>query len=741
MAGPIKGIDIAISADTSGVTKGLKEVSSESMKTSKNLKTVESLLKLDPHNTELVAQKQRLLAQNIEQTKDKLAKLKAAQDDVRAAFERGEISEEQYISFQGEIVKTESRLKQLEGQVDDTGTAMETAGSKTDSFGSKLKDGLGAAAKAAGVAIAAVGTAVVAGTKALADMTISGAEYADSILTQSQVTGIATDKLQEYQYAAELIDVSTDTLTKSMAKNIKSMASAADGTGATADAYKKLGVQVTNSDGSLRDSQEVYWELIDALGDVENETDRDALAMQILGKSAQELNPLIEAGSDRMAELGQQAHDAGAVLSDDALDRFGAFDDQLQYLKANSEAAKNALGTALLPMLTNLAGTGNDLLTDFTKSLVDANGDIGKMADAVAEIIPQIVDAIVAALPQILDAATKIGNSLSQGLLDNLPQIVSVAGDIILQLASALVDMLPEIVATGLQVIAELAIGIANALPTLIPTIVDVVLQIVDTLLDNIDLLIDAAIQLMIGLAQGLITAIPRIIEKVPVIISKLLTAILNNLPKLLDAGVQLIKMLAQGIVNTLGSVGTAAGQIVSTIWNTIKELPKKALEWGKDIIQGLVNGIKSKISAITGAVSGVAGKIKSFLHFSVPDEGPLTDYQTWMPDFMEGLAKGIRNSMGIVKGAVSELSQAMVPDMSGALAQYGRSSLVLAQNRQAAAPAYHSAQGYGNSFNITVNVQQMSNDYDARRAAEVMAQALEQLTTDNSSMRGAWSV
>ena len=100
MAGAIKGIEIAISADTSGVTKGLKEVTSESMKTSKNLKSVESLLKLDPHNTELVAQKQKLLAQNIEQTKDKLNKLKAAQDDVKAAFERGEISEEHNDTFE-----------------------------------------------------------------------------------------------------------------------------------------------------------------------------------------------------------------------------------------------------------------------------------------------------------------------------------------------------------------------------------------------------------------------------------------------------------------------------------------------------------------------------------------------------------------------------------------------------------------------------------------------------------------
>ena len=507
MAGAIKGIEIAISADTSGVTKGLKEVTSESMKTSKNLKSVESLLKLDPGNTELVAQKQKLLAQNIEQTKDKLNKLKAAQDDVKAAFERGEITEEQYIAFQGEIVKTENRLKQLEGTVEQTGDAMQDAGDKTSGFGDKLKSGLATAAKAAGVAIAAVGTAVVAGAKALTDFTVSGAAYADEIMTDSAVTGIATDKLQEYRYAAELVDVSTDTLTKSMAKNIKSMSSAAKGTGATAEAYKTLGVEVKNSDGTLRDSQTVYWELIDALGQVENETDRDSLAMQILGKSAQELNPLIEAGSARMEELGQQARDAGAVLSQDTLESFGAFDDQLQYLKVNSEAAKNALGTALLPMLTELATTGNGLLTSFTKSIADADGDIGKMADAVGDLMSNVVDAVVDALPQILSAAETIIYSLAAAILSNADKILASAESLISSVGKMIIDNLPMIIELGLQLVSDLALGIAQALPTLIPTIISVILQIAETLIDNIDLLVDAAILLIEGLANGILEA------------------------------------------------------------------------------------------------------------------------------------------------------------------------------------------------------------------------------------------
>lgn len=733
MADKIKGIEIAISADTTGVTKGLKEVTDASMKTSKNLKSVESLLKLDPHNTELVAEKQKLLAQNIEQTKEKLSKLKAAQDDVKKAFERGEISEDQYIAFQGEIVKTENRLKSLEGQTKETGKAMDAAGEKTTSFGDKLKNGLGTAAKAAGVAIAAVSTAVAAGTKKLVDFTVAGGKYADEILQESAVTGIATDKLQEYKYAAELVDVSTETLTKSMSKNIKSMSSAAKGTGETAEAYKKLGVTVTNSDGSLRDSQEVYWELIDALGKVDNETERDAMAMQILGKSAQELNPLIEAGSAKMAELGKEAHEAGAVLSDDALNSFGAFDDQLQYLKVNASAAKNALGTALLPMLTNLATTGNGLLKDFTKNLADANGDAGKMAEAVGQLIPKVIDAIVQGLPEIMSAAKSIVSSLAQGIIEQLPEIIRV----------------------GLEVITDLALGIAEALPEMTPTIIDIVLEIVDTLISNVDLLVDAAIALILGLANGLMNALPRLIEKVPQIVEKLVTAVISNAPKLIKAAFELVVTLAKGLITSIpellkaalelvgslaggiikgvGNIASAAWEIVKSIGSVLGELPKKALQWGKDMIQGFVNGIKAVKDKVKDAVSGVGEKIKSFLHFSRPDEGPLRDYETWMPDMMKGLAAGIRKNMAYVEREVANLSAAIVPDVNLTVPK--------ASMQQPVVPAAQGIAGVGgNSFSITINVKQFSNDYDVRRAADVMAEELNRLALDNNSLMGVVS-
>lgn len=722
MAGGIKGIEIAISADTTGVTKGLKEVTTESMKTSKNLKTVDSLLKLDPTNTELVAEKQKLLASNIEQTKDKLNKLKSAQDDVKKAFERGDISEEQYIAFQGEIVKTENRLKDLEGQTKDTGKAMDDAGDKAGGFGEKLKKGLSGAAEAAGIAVAAVGTAVVAGTKALADFSVEGAEYADTVLTDATVTGIATDKLQEYQYAAELIDVSTETLTKSMTKNINSMKSAAKGTGEAAEAYKKLGVDVLDADGNFRDSQDVYWELIDALGQVENETERDTLAMSLLGKSAQELNPLIEAGSARMDELGQQARDAGAVLSEDALNAFGEFDDQLQYLKANSNAAKRALGTALLPMLTKLGTTGNKMITKFTNALLDANGDLGKMADAVGELIPDLIENIVQALPELLSAAQRIVSSLAKGIIDQLPTIIEI----------------------GLQLISDLALGIAQALPDLIPTVVDIVLQIVDTLLDNIDLLVDAAIALIEGLAEGLIKALPILLAKAPEIIEKLVDALLDNLPKLVLLGIELVIKLCEGIVENFPKIVEAAADIIKTIIESIQKYFDKmeqlgadvidkfksgviriaaaAFGWGADLINGLIDGIKSKITEIETAAELVAETIKNYLHFSVPDVGPLTDYESWMPDFMKGLAAGIEKNKSLVTDAVRGLANDMVLSPTANISGVGALG------------------GGGISQIITINISaNVSNDMDLRHLAESLGQELQTITAQNAAMQGAY--
>ena len=354
------------------------------------MKLVDSQFAKNDQSMEALTVRNETLQKSIEAQKSKIEVLRAALANASASFgendKRTQAWQIQLNNATAELNGMERELRQntdalnrTGNEMDDTkksadkmGDEIEDAGKQADESGNKM-EALGGVCKAVAgamaAAFAAVSAAAIAAGKALIDMTREGAAFADTVLTESTVTGIATDKLQEYMYAAELVDVSVETLTKSMAKNIKSMKSAADGSKSFAEAYEALGVAVTDEDGNLRDSETVYWELIDALGKVENETERDALAMQVLGKSAQELNPLIVAGADRMAELGEEARKAGYVMSDETLSAYGAYDDQLQKLTTGATAAKNALGTVLLPILTDLAGTGVDLLGEFSRGI------------------------------------------------------------------------------------------------------------------------------------------------------------------------------------------------------------------------------------------------------------------------------------------------------------------------------------------------------------------------------------
>ena len=119
-------------------------------------------------------------------------------------------------------------------------------------------------------------------------------------------------------------------------------------------------------------------------------------------------------------------------------------------------------------------------------------------------------------------------------------------------------------------------------------------------------------------------------------------------------------------ITDTVGKIKDSVVDGLTTAIDWIKGLPAQAVQWGKDFIQGLIDGIKNKVNAVVDAVKGVAEKITSFLHFSVPDEGPLTKYESWMPDFMGGLAKGIRDNKDLVLGAINQLAGDIDVNLNG---------------------------------------------------------------------------
>lgn len=263
------------------------------------------------------------------------------------------------ISAQTEVAKQESLLRDLSSGQE---TARKTTASLADvvnglanALGISLPPGLQTAVdKLDGFSASGAAAVTVVGglVSALAKSTMDMSKTADDLLTLSTQTGLTTDQLQEFEYASELVDVSTDTLRGSLVKLTNNMQTAATGTGSAAEAFKKLHVKVSDSSGKLKDNYEVFLKTIDALGKVKNETERDALAMDIFGRSATDLNPLIEAGSGRLKELAEQAHEVGYVVDNETLQSFGELDDAMQKLDKQGDAVKRSFAEALLPIIT-----------------------------------------------------------------------------------------------------------------------------------------------------------------------------------------------------------------------------------------------------------------------------------------------------------------------------------------------------------------------------------------------------
>lgn len=576
----------------------------------------------------------------------------------------------------------------------------------------------------------------------------AAAAYADDINTMATVTGVSTEKLQEMRYMADLVDVSVETITGSMTKLEKTMYSAANGNEAAIKLFKDLKVSVTDANGDLRDNEDVFAEVIGKLGEMENETERDAVAMSILGKSAKDLNPLIAAGADEIKNLSDEAHQMGYVLSDEALDGLNALNDTLDRLNAVTEGVKNQIGAMVAPILN---GFLSPLLEQFAKIPEAAeSGGISGVVGVFTNMVQSILLTLQENAPAIAAAGAELLISVANGILTNLPLLLSVATTLILTFAT----------------------DIGQALPDLIPTIVDVMLQIVDVLIDNVDLLVDAAIAIILGLADGLIAALPRLLEKAPIIIEKLIKAIIEVLPTLVTAAIQIIQTLTQFLMepDILSQLLTATMEIINTViheliinapmlisaaielmsvlaaglianasfvvekvpelikefvsafdgrqvmqdlhdagWKIIDDVAKGiadtiiiAKKWGEDLIKNFIDGIKGKWAELKGNAKNTAEIIKQFLGFSEPEEGPLSNFHTFAPDMMNLFIKGINDNKPKLAEAVSGVAGAIKTAMQPQLSDLGN----FAVNANVAGGAgVGGAKNVVNNYNYTQNI------------------------------------
>ena len=370
-------------------------------------------------SAELSAAKTDLLTQKISLQYDKIDNLKAGLEEAAENYGSNAVEtlrwEKELNNAEAELYKLNGQLKNNTEQIEDTTTATEDAGQSmgnlgdvvnglTSKLGIQLPDGMKSSMNAMGSldasslalagGFAAVAAAIVKEEKAMISMTKESAAFADNIITLSMQTGQSTQQLQEFAYASELIDVSVDTLQGSLTKLTNNMQDTMNGTGNAKASFEALGVSVTNADGSMRSANDVFYETIDALGQVKNETERDAMSMDIFGRSAQDLNPLIIQGSKTLKAYADEAHNVGYVLDDEALSALGAVDDAYQRLQKTQEGVKNQLAVEFAPYLEEFYGDVTTMVKDGGKAIKDSGivDAFGMMLETVGDILNPMSD-------------------------------------------------------------------------------------------------------------------------------------------------------------------------------------------------------------------------------------------------------------------------------------------------------------------------------------------------------------
>lgn len=667
----LKGITVEIGGDTTKLGDAILKARKSAKDLSGELRGVESLLKLDPTNTVLLAQKQDILAESIAGAKDKLKMLIAAQESMSKQLADGKISPEQYRDFEREIESTRQQLTRLEAAASGTDDAVADVGDAAEEAGEKAEKASGGWTVLKGVMSDLASSAIKAAVSTVVDgakkMVSAGLEY------NQAMEGYVTNFTTMLGGSSEAANGMVGSLQKLASATPLAMSDLAGG----AQTLLAFGVASDDVSGTLQ-----------RLGDISlGNADKMQSLARAYGKAT--------AQGKLTGETVQMMIDAGWNPLIDICDQTGeSMEDVQKRMAAGSISAEEL--TQAVNHATDAGGkfaggmeAASKTVAGLTSTLQDnVNAMLGKLMQPVSDamlstLLPTAIDAVdqltMAFEDEGIDGFSRVAGSLIASLSAQLvlyaPQAIPAALAFIGALVTGLLLATPDLTGTAIELVGALLLGIADQLPGIITAAMSALLGIVGKITspESITLLIQAAMQLMLALARGLIAAIPQLIDAVPGIITNLVESFYAMLPEIIGVGIEIVIALASGLVSNAGHITAAVPRLVETIVRGFLAAVKSYWDIGKSIVDGIRQGITEQWQRLKSDVSNLFTGLVSWIKNLLGIHSPSRVFADIGQNMAAGIGDGWASTIGDINRQIGESLQPQYVvgvDMQGLYAQ-----------------------------------------------------------------------
>lgn len=437
-------------------------------------------------------------------------------------------------------------------------------------FGQKIAGG----AKVAGKALVAMGSAVMVAGAALAKLTLGSIKTTDEIGKESQKLNMSTDAYQKWALAMKMSGTDISVLTMGMKTFTSVLDGAATGQAEQILLMNRLGMSYSDFEGLS--VEETFKKVIEALQGMEEGAEKTQLAVDLFGRSGQELLPLLNDEVGSIDALFQQFEDLGLIIDNETVKAGESLDDQITLLTEKVKMLGTNIGVELMPWVSRLV--------EGFMGLATGAEDAGAMLQSV---ITDALNGIIEALPQIVDVALSIVPLLVETIFATLPKLVDAAFEIIYALADFLIAYLPDLIPAAIQLVITLVMGI----------------------LDNIGKMQDVAIDLIVAVIEGIITALPELIKAAPQIVLAIIKGMVGAIPKLftdinwLSLGKGFIDGIISGVKQAIPNLINSVTSAAKDAWQAVKNFfgiasPSKLMRdsVGKMIPQGIAVGVEQEM-------------------------------------------------------------------------------------------------------------------------------------------------